>query len=221
MAKMNRRHILRVLGSIPAAACFTWTTVDAQKAHHQVQRAREAARQGITFRPKFFTNHEYRTVRVLVDIIIPKDERSGSATEAGVPEFMDFMMTDPPAPLRPTALRQGFSSQELLSARQTAMRGGLAWLDMECARRFDRTFRTCTEAARKQVLEDIAWPATARPELSHGVAFFNSFRDLTATGFWTSKTGIEDLEFQGNVFVGEWTGCPEGALKKLGVKYDD
>ncbi|MBI1874726.1 MAG: gluconate 2-dehydrogenase subunit 3 family protein, partial [Acidobacteria bacterium] len=59
----------------------------------------------------------------------------------------------------------------------------------------------------------------AKPELSHGVAFFNSFRDLTATGFWTSKMGMEDLRYLGNKFVREWTGCPEEALKKLGVHY--
>ena len=48
------------------------------------------------------------------------------------------------------------------------------------------------------MLDDIAWPQRARPELSHGVAFFNSFRDLTAAGFWTSKMGIEDLQYKGN-----------------------
>ena len=115
---------------------------------------------------------------MLVDIIIPKDERSGSATDAGVPEFMDFMMIDQPA-------------------RQIAMRGGLAWLDRECRNRFDKTFVACTDAERRAVLDDIAWPRRREPELSHGVAFFNSFRDLTASGFLTSKMGIDDLPVQG------------------------
>jgi hypothetical protein len=135
---------------------------------------------------------------MLVDIIIPRDERSGSATEAGVPEFMDFMMNDQPG-------------------RQTAMRGGLAWLDRESVSRHDKMFVNCTAAERTAVLDDISWPQKAPAGLSHGVAFFNSFRDLTASGFWTSKMGIKDLDYQGNVFVPEWKGCPDAILKKLGV----
>jgi hypothetical protein len=154
------------------------------------------------FAPSFFTPHELDTVRVLVDLIIPRDERSGSATDAGVPEFMDFMMTD-----RPDG--------------QTPMRGGLAWLDNECTERFAKTFVTCSEAERTTVLDEIAYPKRAKPEMSQGVAFFNMFRDLTASGFWSSKMGVDDLGYQGNTFVAEWKGCPPEALQKLGVQYED
>ncbi|MBI2537801.1 MAG: gluconate 2-dehydrogenase subunit 3 family protein [Gemmatimonadetes bacterium] len=139
---------------------------------------------------------------MLVDLIIPRDERSGSATDAGVPEFMDFIVGDQ-------------------TGRQTAMRGGLAWLDTECRERFGRDFVAGDEGQRRAVLDDIAWPARARPELSHGVAFFNSFRDLTATGVWSSKMGVEDLGYMGNTVVPEWRGCPDEQLRKLGVSYGD
>jgi gluconate 2-dehydrogenase gamma chain len=195
----DRRTMLRLLATAPAAAGFAWTDAEAQQAHTHAQAAQTTARQsGTPFKPRFFTAHEWATVRMLVDIIIPRDARSGSATEAGVPEFMDFMMTDQPG-------------------RQTAMRGGLAWLDRECVSRYDKMFVTCTSAERTKVLDDIAWPQKAPKEMSHGVAFFNSFRDLTASGFWTSKMGITDLAYQGNVFVPEWKGCPDEVLKKLGV----
>ena len=193
---MNRRGMLKLLGTAPAA--FVWTEAEAQQAHHLAQAARQGAKPAAAFSPKFFTKHEYSTVRVLVDLIIPKDARSGSATDALVPEWMDFMMIDQPA-------------------RQTAMRGGLAWLDTECARRYDKPFVKCTASERTGVLDEISWPQKARPEMSHGVAFFNSFRDLTASGFWTTKMGMADLQFMGNVFVPEWKGCPDEALKKLGV----
>ena len=197
--KPNRRSILRTIVSAPVAAGMVWTEAEAQQAHHQATSAQAAAKKTATaFRPKFFTRHEYATVNVLVDIIIPKDERSGSATDAGVPQFMDFMMTDQPA-------------------RQTAMRGGLAWIDRECLTRFDKNFVSCTAAQRTQVLDDIAWPQKAKPEFAHGVAFFNSFRDLTASGFFTTKMGIEDLQYMGNRYVPEWTGCPPEVLKKLGL----
>jgi len=196
----DRRTILRLLAAAPAAAGFTWTDAEAQQAHDHAQTAQAAAKKtGAPYKPKFFTAHEWATVNILVDIIIPKDERSGSATDAGVPEFMDFMMTDQPG-------------------RQTAMRGGLAWLDRECVNRVDKAFIDCTDAQRTDVLDDIAWPRKAPPELSHGVAFFNSFRDLTASGFWTTKMGMKDLQYMGNVFVPEWKGCPDEVLNKLGIK---
>jgi gluconate 2-dehydrogenase gamma chain len=195
----TRRSILQILAAAPAAAAFTWTDAEAQQAHHQAGAATAAAKTTKTaFKPKFFTPHEYATVRMLVDIVIPKDERSGSATDAGVPEFMDFIMGDE-------------------TSRQLAMRGGLAWLDRECVTRFDKMFVNCTDAERTQVLDDIAWPQTAKPELSHGVAFFNSFRDLTASGFWTSRMGIKDINYTGNVYVPEWKGCPDEVMKKLGL----
>jgi gluconate 2-dehydrogenase gamma chain len=197
--KPNRRTILRTLTAAPMAAGFAWTEAEAHQAHQQAHAAETTAKRAATpLRPKFFTRHEYATVNILVDLIIPKDERSGSATDAGVPAFMDFMMIDQPA-------------------RQTAMRGGLAWLDRECLSRFDKTFVMCTAAERTQVLDDISWPQKAKPELTHGVAFFNSFRDLTASGFFTSKMGFDDLKYMGNRYVPEWTGCPDEILKKLGL----
>jgi hypothetical protein len=196
MHKLDRRSMLQILGAAPVAAGFTWTDAEAAQAARKAQ-ATQATRPA-AFKPKFFTTREYAMVRVLVDLIIPKDERSGSATDAGVPEFMDFMMNDQPA-------------------RQTAMRGGLAWIDLECQDRFDKRFLECTAAERTAVLDDIAWPAKARPEFSQGVAFFNSFRDLTASGFWSSKMGVQDLKYMGNVMVPAWKGCPDEALKKLGL----
>ena len=196
MHKLNRRSMLQILGAVPVAAGFTWTEAEAAQAAQKARTAQAAA--PAAFKPKFFTAREYAMVRVLVDLIIPRDDRSGSATDAGVPEFMDFMMNDQPS-------------------RRTAMRGGLAWIDLECQDRFDKRFLECSAAERTAVLDDIAWPAKAKPEFAQGVAFFNSFRDLTASGFWSSKMGVQDLKYTGNVMVPEWKGCPDEALKKLGL----
>ena len=198
MSTIDRRTMLRLLASAPLAAGFTWTEAEAAQAHQHAQAARAAAKPGTLFKPTFFTAHEYATVRVLVDIVIPKDERSGSATEVGVPEFMDFIVNDQPA-------------------RQVPMRGGLAWIDLECEKRFDKMFVTCSASERSAVLDDIAYPGQARPEFLAGVAFFNSVRDLTASGFWSSKPGMADLKYMGNTFVPEWTGCPDEAVTKLGL----
>jgi gluconate 2-dehydrogenase gamma chain len=224
MKTISRRTALELLGAAPAAAAMMWTTAEAEQAHAQADHARaQTTAAGARFKPKFFTAHEYATVGMLVDLIIPRDDRSGSATEAGVPEFMDFMMIDQPQ-------------------RQVAMRGGLALVDRLAVSRFGKNIVGATDAQRRQLLDDIAYTPRmerealrlARPEpvegrarsgqaseerheLSQAIAFFSSFRDLTATGFFTSKMGMADLRYQGNVFVSEWTGCPDAALKKLGV----
>lgn len=203
MKKITRRTALHLFGAAPVAAAMAWTPAEAEQAHqHAAAAKRAAAKKGVPFRPRFFTPHEYATVAILVDLIIPKDERSGSATEAGVPEFMDFMMVDLDQP-----------------ARRTAMRGGLALLDHLCESRFDKRFADCADAERRQVLDDIAF-VPAKPPFAPAAAFFSSFRDLTASGFWSSKMGVADLKFTGNVFVPEWKGCPDEALQKLGVKYE-
>src|SRR5216110_69774 len=176
---MKRRDAVRTLAVAPLAAAFRWTPESVREAS---ARAREALARGDTYEPKAFTAHEWETVRVLVDLIIPKDERSGSATEAGVPEFMDFMLGDDPD-------------------LQTPVRGGLAWLDHECDDRYGKTFVTCTDADRTALLNDIACPKKAKPEHSAGVAFFNSFRDFTASGFFSSRVGTQDLRYIGNTFV--------------------
>jgi hypothetical protein len=197
---MGRREAVGLMGGA-VLAVLDWTPAEAGRALSLSRDARARHPVG-GFAPAFFTAHEWETVRVLVDLIIPKDERSGSATDAGVPEFMDFLMAD------------GSDQQ------RTAMRGGLAWLDIECRRRFGKTLVECADDERAAVLDDVAWPAKAPPDLSHGVAFFNRFRDLTAAGFWSSRMGVEDLQYLGNTFVLEWTGCPPEALAKLGVRYE-
>ena len=156
-------------------------------------------------------------MRVLVDYIIPRDDRSGSATDAGVPQFIDFVLSDqtpPPGPPNPT--RRFYVAP---TTAQVNVRGGLAWLDHECANRFGtgKTFLTSTDAQRRQVLDDIAWPEKAKPELSHGVAFFTRMRDMTASGFFSSKMGVQDLRYMGNLVMEKWDGCPPEVIAKLGV----
>ena len=195
---MDRREVIGLLAAVPLAA-VGWAPEAVREAS---ARAREALTRGVSYEPKQFTAHEWETVRVLVDLIIPRDERSGSATEAGVPEFMDFMLGDDPNLVVP-------------------VRGGLAWLDHECDDRHGKTFVGCSEAERAEVLDDIAWPRKAKPQHAAGVAFFNTFRDLTASGFFSSRIGVQDLRYIGNTFVSEWKGCPPEALAKLGVRYED
>ena len=106
-----------------------------------------------------------------------------------VPEFLDFVMTEWPE-------------------HQTPIRGGLAWLDRESTRRFGKPFREAAGTEQTAILDDIAYPARAQPEMAQGVEFFNRFRDLVLSGFYSSKEGVKDLGYIGNTFVAEWKGCP-------------
>lgn len=195
MTDMTRREVVTVLGALAlsAAAC--------SDAGRKAQEARDkAAKSQQAYTPQFFTPHEWATVKILSDLIIPRDQRSGSASDAGVAEFMDFMMMD-----RPDG--------------QVPMRGGLAWIDATMRDRTGKSFVEATDEERRALLDQIAWPKKAPAELSQGVSFFNDFRDLTASGFFSSRMGVKDLQYQGNVPLPAWNGCPPEALAKLGVKY--
>ncbi len=198
---LDRREAVKALALLPFA--FSWDLSESQlERAAQVFRDKESLPS--TYAPKFFTAEEWKTVRMLADYIIPRDERSGSATDAKVPEYMDFLLSD----------------KDASESSKVAMRGGLAWLDFQCVERFGTSFVRSTDARRKHVLDDIAWPAKARPEMSQGVAFFNRFRDLTASGFFSTEMGWKDVRYVGNTFNPTWTGCPSEALAKLGVTTD-
>src|SRR5690606_15249414 len=192
---LTRREMIAAM----TAAAVIPTAGQAQEARRIMQgHAASGVPTGQASAPRIYTQHEWETVRMLVDYIFPADDRSGSATDAMVPEFMDTMLFLEPG-------------------MRTAHRGGLAWLDAECRERFGANFVAITDAQRREMLDLIAWPARAAADLSHGVQWFNSFRDLSATGFWTSEIGVNDLGYQGNTPVAEWTGCPSENLRRLGL----
>jgi len=199
--EMSRRDAVQLLAALPLAAIMSWPSAEHERVRSFVDAALKSAADGIAYAPKFFTPAEFRAARVLADMIIPRDERSGNASDAGVPEFMDFMMIDRPG-------------------NQKWMRDGLAWLDSQSNARFSKPFADASDAQRGQILNDIAWPARAPATMTDGVSFFNSFRDLTSTGFWSSQLGVKDLRYEGNAFLPGWDGCPPAALRKLGVSYD-
>ena len=216
--EIGRRSALRLIGTAPIAVAFTLGANEAAAAAEKAATAVKAAAAGKAYVPKFFNPQEWKTVRILVDMIIPRDERSGSATDAGVPEFMDYLMNDP----TDTDLQR--------ERRQTGMRGGLAWINSVTERRFGHAFAEATETERTAILDEIAYskdeqedeaemrePRDLRVIVQHGASFFNSFRDLTASGFWSSKMGMEDLQFVGNRFVAEWKGPPPEVLARLGL----
>ncbi len=204
---IDRRELLRRVGQVPIAAGLVLSGARLQAAQEHVHKqAAKAAKGSKAYTPKFFTAQEWATLRILADIIIPRDARSGSATDAMVPEFIDFIVDDPLGEPR---------DRERL---QTRLRGGLAWLERESIRRHGKGFADAANAERMPLVDDIAWPAKAKPGMEPGAAFFTLLRDLVASGFWSSKMGVDDLRFMGNTFVAEWNGCPAEVLAKAGLE---
>ena len=162
------------------------------------ERARDKA---LLQAEKFFSPQEMATITLLADIIIPRDEISGSASEAGVPDFIEFMVKDKP---------------EL----QTPLRGGLRWLEVQCLNRYGQVFAKCTAAEQMEMVDDIAWPQKANPEMTQGVAFFNLMRNLTATGFYTTEMGFKDLGYAGNR-PNQWNGVPDEVLQQYNLAYTE
>ncbi|MEX2602032.1 MAG: gluconate 2-dehydrogenase subunit 3 family protein [Balneolaceae bacterium] len=207
---MDRREHLKLLfaGSLGAGFFFTRGCTDEDLATSEQIIAQngygrtpdEAKRDEELRSETFFSDAEREMVEILSDIIIPADDVSGSATDAGVPDFIEFMMKDMPSLQVPT-------------------RGGLMWLNNRALSLFDKAFASCTPDERLELIDEIAWPDDAEPNAMYGVRFFNRMRDLVATGFFTSQIGVEDIGYQGNT-PGFWDGVPDEVLRKHGFRYD-
>ena len=210
---MDRRKSLKLIATgaiaVPTviAACNTEEKKETQQAAEPVfnldRNADELKHEKeLLAKEKFFTTDEMATITILTDIIIPKDEVSGSATDAKVPDFIEFIVKDMPE-------------------HQIPLRGGLRWLDVECMKRFEKSFKDCSQQQQIEIVDDIAYPERKlKPGMSQGVKFFNLMRDLTATGFYTSEIGVKDIGYMGNK-PNQWNGVPDDVLKQYGISYTE
>ncbi len=209
---MDRRKSLKLIitGAVAVPAVIAGCKTDDKKTANQVNDPKftidrnpdELKREKeLLAQENFFTAHEMATITVLADIIIPKDEISGSASDAKVPDFIEFIVRDMPN-------------------HQIPMKGGLRWLDMHCLKHYEKAFIDCTAEQQIEVVDQIAYPKKAKPEMSQGVKFFSLMRDLTATGFYTSEIGVKDIGYAGNTPT-QWNGVPEEVLQQYKLAYTE
>jgi gluconate 2-dehydrogenase gamma chain len=206
---MNRRESLKAIGITTLSAGVLLDACKPKSAEEKItseaskdedidRQVSEIEKEKRLREETFFSAHEMTTITILGDIIIPKDDRSGSASDAKVPEFIEFIVKDMPE-------------------HQLPMRGGLRWLDIQSLNRYNKAFKDCTASQQIEIVDDIAYPAKAKPEMQQGVAFFNRMRSLVASGFFTSKIGIEDLGYVGNR-PNQWDGVPPEIIKQYGLE---
>ena len=191
-ASITRRDILRTL-ALGAAGGSVLEIIPAQAAafvHQMVRKEKSAAPAG-KYTPKYFSAAQFAALTALCDSIIPKDEKSAGAVEAGAPEFIDLLASENPE-------------------FQSKLGGGLFWLDGFCTDHYAKIFLECAPEQKKETLDLIAFRKNAKqdPTLSPGVAFFAFLRRLTCDGFYTSKIGFADLQYIGNTALHEFPGCP-------------
>ncbi len=207
---MKRRDSLKLLatgviaGTALAAGCKTGNDkkTDAAPPKFNLDRAKEELKRDLELMAQqYFDAHEMATIAVLADIIIPKDEVSGSATDAKVPEFIEFIVKDMPQ-------------------HQLPMRGGLKWVDMYCLNQWQKAFKDCTPEQQLELVKKIAYPDKAEPAMKPGVKFFSLMRNLTATGFYTSEIGVKDIGYEGNK-ANQWNGVPDDVLKQYNMAYSE
>ena len=208
---MNRRDSLKALavGTVSVGTLLT-TSCDKKEGKEVAAGSGKTGVYGrtpeeIAFDEKlmaetFFNPAEMTTITLLANIIIPKDDHSGSASDAKVPDFIEFIVKDQPK-------------------YQLPLRGGLKWLDLKSYKLFKKSFSDASKDQQIQLVDLIAYPEKAAPENKAGVSFFNTMRNLTATGFFTSKIGIEDMGYKGNQ-PNAWDGVPDEVLKQYGLEYD-
>ena len=204
---MDRRKSIKamILGTVSTAvlveACKSSATTVAEVNMDDRMQEEKDYLVKVKAQPNFFTEHEMATITLLSDIIIPKDAVSGSATDAKVPEFIEFIVKDMPD-------------------HQVPMRGGLKWLDLHSYKKHAKAFTECSGKEQIGIVDEIAYPEKAAPALAQGVSFFNKIRDLVTTGFYTAEIGVKDLGYMGNV-PNRWEGVPDEVLKQHGFAYTE
>ena len=204
---MDRRKSIKamILGTVSTAvlveACKSSATTVAEVDMDDRMQEEKDYLVKVKAEPNFFTEHEMATITLLADIIIPKDAVSGSATDAKVPEFIEFIVKDMPD-------------------HQVPMRGGLKWLDLHSYKKHTKAFTECSGKEQIGIVDEIAYPEKAAPALAQGVSFFNKIRDLVTTGFYTAEIGVKDLGYMGNV-PNMWAGVPDEVLKQHGLAYTE
>lgn len=201
---MKRRDALKAIGVSMVASGLLFHRCSNEKADRVVSRLNLDLKEGRELWERerleelnsytFFDPYERETLTELVDLIIPADEDSPSASDVKVPDFIEFIVKDQP---------------EL----QQPMRDGLKWLDKYALQRFQDVFTGITTDQRIDILDRIAYPESEHSEFMQGIAFFTLLRELTASGYFTTKAGIDYLGYVGNR-PNVWEGVPVDVLRQ-------
>ena len=196
---IERRDVLRFIGIASVAASFPgfnkWAFACAQEhVHADVPANPQAAR--AAYQPLFFSPPQYLMIERLVEIIIPADDTPG-AREAGVAEFIDFMVANRVPVTAKRDVRSTEDAIELGNEAQTRFVSGLGWINARCQSEFGHPFMDCAREQQISLLEELAYKAKFKPATESGRSFFQFLRDYTVVGYYTTRIGLESLGYPG------------------------
>jgi gluconate 2-dehydrogenase gamma chain len=186
---VERREVMRTLALASVASTFPGF----RKWRFGCQHGQPAVSGGNSasapYQPQFCSPDEYALVERLSELIIPSDSKPG-AREAGVSEFIDFWVWNNPA-------------------QQEPFRYGLSWISAHGVRLYGKPFLELSAEQQNEMLGHLAYKAQHRPGGEDGRHFFKLMRRLTVMGFYTSRVGLEQLDYPGlKTMWNEMPGCP-------------
>lgn len=201
--RMDRREALKWIMAASATVSLlnfkTFGATPAAKGYGGDPNVMEAYQTGDLW-PLTFTEDQRQIVTALCDVIIPADEKSPAASSLKVPDFIDEWISAP------------YPEQQ---ADRAQILEGLVWLDQESKKRFQKTFTKLTDEQKHSICDDICYAPTAKAEFKTAAAFFSKFRNLTASGFYTTAQGWRDIRYVGNVALMKFDGPPPEVLAHL------
>ena len=202
-AAPGRRELIKALAF--AVVATGGIIEDAEAAQHVHEEAVSKAKATGTYGPKEMSAAEFKTLGRLAELIVPADDVSGSALDAGAPAFIDLLC----------------SQNKQLAA---IYHGGLAWLDAEMNKTYSKSFVNATVAQQTAMLDllvdadkservrmgesDVVKRSDFREFTDYtfkqvhpqaaGAKFFDWVRRMTVDAFYTSPIGMKDIGYMGN-----------------------
>jgi len=200
---VERRDILRFIGIASVAGGFPgfskWAFACAQEHVHAtaIATATPGTQTGAgEYKPLFFSSRHYRMVEHLTEMIIPADDTPG-AKDAGVAEFIDFMVANRVPVSGSREVRSTQDAIQMGNEAQTRFLAGLDWMNARSKSEFGHEFMDCTREQQTSLLEELAYKTKYKPTTESGRAFFQFLRDYTVVGYYTTKIGLESLGYPG------------------------
>ena len=202
---VERREILRYVGIAAVAGSFPGFSQWAFACPHGPMQSGPPQVSSGSYTPLFFSPEHYRMVEHLAEMIIPEDDTPG-AKQAGVAEFIDFMVANR-VPV--SASRDIRSTDEAIAAgneAQTRFLAGLDWINARSHSEFKLAFLDCTPEQQNALLAELSYKAKFKPTTEGGRAFFQMLRDYTVVGYYTTEIGLKSIGYPGLRVV--WSRMP-------------
>jgi len=193
---IERREILRYIGIAAVAGTFPGFGKWAFACPQDHPQPASAASPSAPYKPLFFSPEHYQIVEHIAEMIIPEDGTPG-ARQAGVAEFIDFMVANRVPVSGSRDVRRTEDAIEMGNDAQAAFLLGIDWINARCQGEFGHAFMECTPEQQNNLFEELAYKEKFRPTTELGREFFRMIRDYTVVGYYTTKIGLESLGYPG------------------------